>query len=96
MYQGCVEPPGESLGQAGTWYLGGPVVIGGVAVASQRVLGEGLHQPVELGTEAALAEIRAGVHEVALPLPPLGSPVLEPDLRGRIRFPSDEKCDIPL
>ena len=61
MHKWGVEAPGKSFGERWTWYFGGPVVVRRVAVARQRVLGEGLHQPVELGTEPSLAEVRAGV-----------------------------------
>ena len=47
---------------------------------SRRVVGERLHEPVELGAEAALAEVGGGVDEVALTLPPLCPPILEPNL----------------
>ncbi len=76
-----IEPPGEALGQGGGRDFGGPIVVGGVAVARQALLMEGLHQPVELGSEAAFAEVRAGIDEVAFTLPPLCPSVLEPDLR---------------
>jgi hypothetical protein len=42
---------------------------------------KGLHEPVELGPEAALAEVRAGVDEMSLPFAPFCPPVLEPDLK---------------
>ena len=61
MHKWGVEAPGKAFGERWTWHFGGPVVVRRVAVARQRVLGEGLHQPVELGTEASLAEVRAGV-----------------------------------
>ena len=90
MHQRSVEPPGEPLGQAGAGHLGCPVVVGGVAVAGQRVLGERLHQTVELGSEASFAEVCRGVHQVSLAFPPLGTAVLEPDLRERINEVSGE------
>ena len=76
-----VEAPGEPLGEGGARHLGRPVVVGGVAVARQAVLRERLHQPVELGPEAALGEVCGGVDQVPLPLPPLGATVLEPNLK---------------
>ena len=57
MHKRGVEAPGKALGEGGAGHLGHPVVVGGVAVASQGVLGERLHQPVELGPETALAEV---------------------------------------
>ena len=57
MYKRSVEAPGKSFGEGGAGHLGRPVVVGGVAVAGQGVLGEWLHQPVELGPETALAEV---------------------------------------
>lgn len=56
--------------------LGGPVVV---RVAGVHVF-VGLHESVELRAEAALAELGL---LVPLPFPPLGSPVLEPNLRAK-------------
>ena len=98
---GGAEPLGETGGCGGGdagGGLGGPVVVGGVARVEGVVGGggEGLrrHQAVELGAEAArrrradLAEVARRLDEVALPLPPLGPAVLEPDLReeGQNKF----------
>ena len=78
-----VEAPGKALGEGGAGHLGRPVVVGGVAVAGQGVLGEWLHQPVELcRPETSLAEVRACIEQVALPLSPFCSAVLEPNLKG--------------
>ena len=82
MHKRGVEPPGKALGEGGAGHLGRPVVIGGVAVASQGVLGERLHQPVELGPKTSLAEVRACIQQVALSLSPFCSTVLEPNLKG--------------
>ena len=95
---GGAEPLGETGGCGGGdagGGLGGPVVVGGVARVEGVVGGggEGLrrHQAVELGAEAArrrradLAEVARRLDEVALPLPPLGPTVLEPDLRKEER-----------
>ena len=81
MHEGRVESPGEPFGEGGGGDLGRPVVVGGVAVAGQALLVEGLHETVELGPESALAEVGAGVDEMTLPLTPLGPSVLEPDLQ---------------
>ena len=76
-----VEAPGKALGEGGAGHLGCPVVIGGVAVASQGVLGEGLHQSVELRPKTSLAEVGACIEQMALSLSPFCSPVLEPNLK---------------
>ena len=81
MHERGVQPPGEPLGEGGGRDLGRPVVVAGVPVAGQTVVGEGLHEPVELGAEPALAEVGAGVDEVALTLPPLSATVLKPNLK---------------
>ena len=67
---------GEALGGERRWRqaLGGPVVVGvprGIHVVV------GLHQAAELRHIAALAQVQL---LVTLAFPPLGSPVLEPDL----------------
>ena len=80
-----VEAPGKSFGEGGAWHLGCPVVVGGVTVACQRVLGEGLHQAIELSRpKTSLAKVRAGIEQVSLPLSPFCSPVLEPNLKGGV------------
>ena len=89
-----VEPPrgAEALGETGGrggdagGRLGRPVVVGGVARVERVVGGEGLrrHEAGELAAEAAgghLAEVARRLDQVPLPLPPLGPPVLEPDLQ---------------
>jgi len=82
VHEGSVEAPGKALGEGGGGHLGGPVVVGRVSVSGQALLVERLHEAVELGPEPALAEVRAGVDEVAFALAPLGAPVLEPHLRA--------------
>lgn len=79
MNEGGVETPGEPLGEGGGGHLGGPVIVGGIAIACKAVLGERLHQPIELRSESALTEVRTGIDQMSLPLSPLCTPVFEPD-----------------
>lgn len=70
-----VEAPGEVLGTERSGNLRVPVVVG-VVVAGVEAAVEGLHEAVELGTETVLQGL-----EVPFFLTPLGSTVLEPNLR---------------
>lgn len=69
---------GEAFGGEGgrREALGGPVVV---RVARVHVF-VGLHESVELRAEAVFAELGL---LVSFPFPPLGSPVLEPNLEGK-------------
>jgi len=77
--EGGVETPCEPLGEGGRGHLGCPVIVCGVAIAGKAVLGERLHQPIELRSESTLTEVRAGIDQMSFSLPPLCPPVLEPD-----------------
>ena len=75
--------PGGGVGRGGDGSLGGPVVVRGVSGRRRRrrrgvdrVLREGAELCAEPGDLAKVG----GMDEVALPLPPLGPPVLEPNL----------------
>jgi len=84
--EGGVETPCEPLGEGGRGHLGCPVIVCGVAIAGKAVLGERLHQPIELRSESTLTEVRAGIDQMSFSLPPLCPPVLEPDLNFEVGF----------
>jgi len=70
----------------GKTHLCRPIVVRRVSGAVQRVgVGERLHETVELRAETVF-EVdrgrRSRVHRVPLAFPPLGPPVLEPNLRA--------------
>ena len=88
MHQRGVEAPGEALGEGGGGNLGRPVVVAGVAVARQAVLGEGLHEAAVKLRPEPFTKVRVG-EQVSLPLPPFRSPILEPDLEQMEKY---EKC----
>ena len=96
MHEGSVETPGETLGEGGRGHLGGPVVVARVAVGGEAVLGEGLHQTVELRPEP-LPEVSV-LQQVPLSLPPLRPPVLEPNLnqiKNKTLFCGEHLCVAP-
>ena len=88
MHQRSVEAPGEALGEGGGGHLGRPVIVAGVAVARQAVLGERLHEAAVKLRPEPFPEVRVG-QQVSLPLPPFCPPVLEPHLEQIGKF---EKC----
>ena len=100
---GGAETLGETGGRGGDagGGFGGPVVVGGVARVEGVVGGgEGLrrHEAVELTAEAPggrhLAEVARRLDQVPLPLPPLGPPVLEPDLQKTFSVSGAEDYEI--
>lgn len=80
MHQRRVEAPGEALGEGGGGHLGRPVVVAGVAVAREAVLGERLHEAAVKLRPEPFPKIRVG-QQVSLPLSPFCPPVLEPNLK---------------